>query len=996
MRLFRASLAKVVAASLLGLTGAIMAVVTIGVSPALAVGGGGAGVGAPGATGFGAATSQYRSWWQSGNADARKMTASSLVSEDFGGYHNREAESHFGTIFSNWGNLGPSVRNHYAKVVDNAVLNCQKRNKNKCTNPRVALMGVVQIPKSNGKGGSGFETADGRGWMPAAKLNSIALGSVPNSIGKARWKINNHEIKWDTKLSNGQTIRSLANSQIKNQPGNRTAIVAVVLSNEDFGRKGWRPTWTDYKAFDIKTTSNETTVSPITGIAEYSIHVEGYDGYVKGMSTTPKSYQTPFGSLLAAVNSGKNEWTWNGGHGTEKKTFKNLSSKVLADQRKNDPSGAVSDANANIKAAAEWAIAQTDKMDIDFKIEDAPGVDGMTGKQITEAFKKGGQYKIVKKRKIQTIQFTGMNVDYYRRTLSGYYFNGWASCNEGESGCSYIGKTKDQMAGVVPSHGKNGKDLLNFRIAWKCPAPTGGKNDPYESCIYRGPQPSRGQWEKMAHGPDRTFFVNAIKDKNYRWDGRILWTVQAARNDGPNEGSMTLGRHYKNGFKWLDPNWEREAYAGTNDKNWITTEHFKPAPNSMQSPVVVALQDFAHMNCNKADFDKYVDYVRSLKTPQGDTLLDEGSVKSTKYDGYFNTKLVTDPNPVNVKQQLGSMTTVLLRQPGNTVFKAGDKLTNGKEPTLANWQIQWGSTTWNTSGKNSGQIDPTYTKECPFDCVADTSVVRSNIRKGVANDPQAPGDTRTSNDILAKDAYGVQVWPNKNGQDPDLNGPYKANTSHMQFFRNNEWNYFTVDRWAPASTDGIRYDGGDAKSTTIVRNADGTPWMANGTRLTNMDANAGGWKPLFNGNGNVVNQWASSTNDRFDTKTSNQIGGQATQFRIKSAWATKNGKPLKFNVKWEYEVDNTVRTPTVWKIRNNGTNLDTVSVASVTTVDQTTKVDGKCDSQFNRAGQVYQDHTDYAQQGTGVTHKNTQDVNFEEDNPMKGWFSITFVRATAE
>ena len=945
----------------------------------------GVGSGAGGISGGAGVGGDVRQMWQTGDMDANVMLKELNTSANTSGsgYWPADSARHFNQIFPNWNNSGQSTRAKNADALRRAIEDCKKNSSNKrCDGPRVVTIGILQTTNSkyyNGK------------WGPAA-LASGKNGKLSNIMPNYTWKVNGRNISKNQKLGNNRSVNDAINAALNSDGKSAKGIIFVVVSKNDVSpKKGWKPTWTEYTAFDIKTTSDETTGTPITGIAEYSIHVEGYDGYVKGMSTTPKSYQTPFGGLLAAVNSGKNEWTWNGGHGTGQKTFKNLSSKVLAESRKNDPSGAVRDANANIKAAAEWALAQTDKMDIDFKIEDAPGVDGMTGAQITEAFKKGGQYKIVKKRKIQTIQFTGMNVDYYRRTLSGYYFNGWASCTEGEAGCSYIGKTMDQMAGVVPSHGKNG-DLLNFRIAWKCPSDATG----YASCIYRGPQPSRSQWEKMAHGPDRTFFVNAIKDKNYRWNDRILWTVQAARNDGPNEGSMTLGRHYKDGFKWLDPNWEREAYAGTNDKNWITTEHFKPALNSMQSPVVVALQDFAHMNCNKADFDKYVDYVRSLKTPQGDTLLDEGSVKSTKYDGYFNTKLVTDPNPVNVKQQLGSMTTVLLRQPGNTVFKAGDKLTNGKEPTLVNWQIQWGSTTWNTSGKNSGQIDPTYTKECPFDCVADTSVVRSNIRKGVANDPQAPGDTRTSNDILAKDAYGVQVWPNKNGQDPDLNGPYKANTSHMQFFRNNEWNYFTVDRWAPASTDGIRYDGGDAKSTTIVRNADGTPWMANGTRLTNMDANAGGWKPLFNGNGVVVNQWASSTNDRFDTKTSNQIGGQATQFRIKSAWATKNGKPLKFNVKWEYEVDNTVRTPTVWKIRQTGTNLDTVSVASVTTVDQTTKVDGKCDSQFNRAGQVYQDHTDYAQQGTGVTHKNTQDVNFEEDNPMKGWFSITFVRATAE
>ena len=924
-------------------------------------------------TGGGGASNLKATWWL-GNVPGNEAGMKEVFKIAGNAYHYTVAD---------WGSwTAVKGKNTWTKALNDAIAECNSRGK--CTNPRLVSVGWVQCNS-------------GRWYGPCSGgPGNAALNLKPNGPKYGNKQVGDLSITAMQGLppSNRSVLDEANRARGK---GTNIVVAMVVIGQEAYSpKKGWMPKWADYKAFDIKTTSNETSEDPITGIAEYQIHVEGYDGYVKGMSTKPKSYQTPFGSLLAAVNRGDNEWTWNGEHGTERKTFKNLSSKFLADQRKTDPSGAVRDANKNIKAAAEWALKQTDKMTIDFKIEDAPGVEGMTGKKITEAFKKGGQYKIVKKRKLQTIQFTGMNVDYYRRPLSGYYFDGWQECTN-EKGCGHFGKTAKEMASVVPSVGRDGKTALNYRIAWKCPAPTGGKNDPYENCIYRGPEPSRGEWEKMPHknGPDndRKFYIDAINDPDFRWKGRILWTVQAARNNSPNEGGLTLGRNYSNGFKWLQSNWEREAYAGTNDEAWISTTHFKPAPNAMQSPVVVALQDFAHVNCNKVDFDKYVDHVRSLKTPQGDTLLDEGSVKSTKYDGYFNTKLVTDPNPVNVKQQLGSMTTVLLRQPGNTVFKAGDKLTNGKEPTLVNWQIQWGSTTWNTSGKNSGQIDPTYTKECPFDCVADTSVVRSNIRKGVANDPKAPGDTRTNNDILAKDAYGVQVWPNKNGQDPDLNGPYKANTSHMQFFRNNEWNYFTVDRWAPASTDGIRYDGGDAKSTTIVRNADGTPWMANGTRLTNMDANAGGWKPLFNGNGSVVNQWSSSTNDRFDTNMSNQIGGQATQFRIKSAWATENGKPLKFNVKWEYEVDNTVRTPTVWKIRNNGTNLDTVSV---TTVDQTTKVDGKCDSQFNKTGQVYQDHTDYAQQGTGVTRKNTQDVNFEEDNPMKGWFSITFVRATSE
>lgn len=920
-----------------------------------------------------------RQTWQTGDMDAwamyNELRKSGTVAGTGPGSWPTQSANHYNRIFENWNNMDKSSRASKAEVLRKAITDCGAHSPTgKCNNPRVVTIGILQATDASYHGG----------WGPAI-FAAGKDGKLSNMMPNYTWKVNGQNISKNQKLGNKRSVNDAIVSALNSNGNSPKGILFAVIDKNDVApKKGWKPTWADYTAFDIKTSSNETNVSPVTGVAEYSIQVEGYDGYVKGMASTPKSYQTPFGSLVAAVNSGKNDWTWNGGYGTERRTFHDLSSKVLADRKKDDPSGAVRDANNNIKNAANWAIAQTEKMNIDFKIDDAPGVNGMSGREINELFKKGGQYKIVKKRKLQTINFKGMNVDYWRRPLSGYYFNGWVGCHQGQPGCGHIGKPRPSTAPAT-----RGKDRLGYRIAWKCPSDEKG----YNNCIYKGPVPHRGNWEKLPHdGNDRTFYKKAITNRNFRWGGRILWTIQSVRSS-TTSSTITLGRNYKNGVVWLENGNDREAYAGSDKESWINTTHFKPAPNSMQSPIVVALQDFIHLNCNKADFDRYVGYVRSLRTPQGDTLLDEGSVKSTKFDGYMNTKLVTHADPTQVRQQLGGMTTVLMQQPGNTVFKPGDKLTNGRDPNLVNWRIQWGSTKWNTTGKNSGQIDPTYTKECPFDCVADTSTVRTNIRRGVANDPATPGNTRTDPDTLANDAYGVQVWPNKNGQTPDLNGPYKANTSRMQFFRNNEWNYFTVDRWAPVSANGINYNGSEAKSTTIVRDGNGTPWLANGRRITDMDANVNGWKALFNGTGNIVNQWSHSTGDRFDTKNSIQIGGQATQFRIRSAWATENGRPLRFNVKWEYEADSMVRTPTVWNIRNNGSNLDTVTV---TTTDKAVKVDGKCDSQFNKAGQTYRDHTDYAQQGTGATRVNAQDSAFADNNDMQGWFSITFVRAAGE
>lgn len=958
MRLSKTWLAKGAAVALASLTGVVMAA-TLGAMPAMAVDGGGAGI--SGSAGGGTSTTTLRSWWQGGNADPNKMKARDLVNEGHG-TQNWEARNNFGTIFSNWGNLGDTPREQYSHIVDKAVRDCQRRGK--CSNPRVALMGVVQIPKGIGSGGDGFHTANGADWMPA-ESSDIPLDPVPNK--NMTWTVKGKRVNLDTKLKSGKTIRQLANAQIKS----RTTLVAVVLSDEDIQQQqGWKPKVGTYHAYDVKTTSAQDKPESFTGIAEYAVHAEGYDGYTKGMSTKPKSYQTPFGSLVAALNAGKNEWNWNGAYGTGTCSYKGLNSVEVMGNRKDDPSGAVRDANKNIRAAIKCASEQTDKMNIEFKISDAPGVDGQTGKDINEAFKKGGQYKLVKTRKLQTVTLKGMTVKYHRRPVDGKYFIEWVKCTKEKDGanCGYIGKQKPKKA---PS-------WANIWISWL------GRWGSVEK---------RGNWEELKDGPGRTFYIEAVQH-NKKWqDGKVsrnFWTVQAARaKDG--QGDLTLGRMQPNGkMAWVDPNkFEREAYAGSDDWSWISTNHFRPAPNAMQSPVVIALQDFVHVNCNQDDFNAYVNIVRGLKTPNGDSLLDEGSVVSTRYEGYFNTKLVSSGDPRQVKQQLTSIVKHL-ENSGHKVFKPGDKLTNGQEANLTNFLIQWSTHTYKKGSDNrtAGDIDPVYTKECPFDCVADT--VTSNVRKNTAS----PED-------IAANAYGIKVWPNKNGEDINTSSTaFKANTANMQFFRNNEWNYFTVDQWRPVAGNGITPLNG-AKSTTIVRDPSGTPWLSSdGHLLTEFQGYSGSWKPLFNSGrvgvntGNVRNQWSHSTGDNFDAQDSVQVAGDLTQFRIKSPWATEKDRPLKFNIKWEYEADNTVTVPAKWILQTHG--IDRPDTATLTTVQDKTTVDGKCDSQFQRDGQVYLDHTDSAHEWSGATRQNKPDMQFQQNDPLKGWFGITFVRASAE
>jgi hypothetical protein len=280
---------------------------------------------------------------------------------------------------------------------------------------------------------------------------------------------------------------------------------------------------------------------------------------------------------------------------------------------------------------------------------------------------------------------------------------------------------------------------------------------------------------------------------------------------------------------------------------------------------------------------------------------------------------------------------------------------------------------WSTYGSTAtykASNDPVYTKECPFDCVADPQASTANGSASNVGTNGAKSATTAGMSVFASDDKGNM---------PDSS---TGNSSVMTFFRNNAWNKMSSDVWYPSTGNGISYSGSAAKTTTITKNTDGTPWMVNGSQITKVETSDG--TELFSDDGVASSQVSPTSASAFNGGNAVTLSGQVTSFKIKSTWASDANKPLKFNVKWEYNADNAVNVPSSFTFTGSDQNTTYKSI--------TTTSDGKCYAQYDRTAS-YPDYTDLFHDNTGAKTTNTLDTSL---NSGISYFQVQFVRSTAE
>lgn len=267
-----------------------------------------------------------------------------------------------------------------------------------------------------------------------------------------------------------------------------------------------------------------------------------------------------------------------------------------------------------------------------------------------------------------------------------------------------------------------------------------------------------------------------------------------------------------------------------------------------------------------------------------------------------------------------------------------------------------------------------YDKECAFECTAspveaDGASKRNGAMTNIGNGGMFVEDGRYG--VLAADG---------------------TNNNKFQFFRDNARNNLTMDVWYPVTNGVVSYDGHPAVSTTVTRDADGTPSVTGdrGGKFTVRSGNT----VLFDGKRPTAEQknWALG---EFSNSTGTLLRGLHRTFSVAGSWASDEGLPNILNAKWEYRPQVSTRIYS----HNIGFGAGGERVlGSVRTVS--TAVDGKCYANFGTNKSISTVDEFVANTGTGtINNLDTgllQDSNRVSPEDFQTNLVIEFVRATTE
>lgn len=962
----------------------------------------------------------------------------------------------------------------------NALADCRNRHNGQCVNPKVVAVGWKEVR----------DDSFCKSWAHCIGPEGNKGGLLPGEtwpLFNKDLNVSGNELNTTTPLSSSGSVYSLADNFVN--ANYKTKLVVVVLSKDDYEQKGWYPVYHPHKRVDVASANKISTHKFAPCAAYYYMTATGIDGYVRGMATKTTKYQTPYGKLYDAVQTGG---TWKSASG---KTYGPFTGNWAMDDAK----------LRELEEARNVSCDETQKMTITYNFGDAvagssdKGFDGTDksdekkggdGVVITlkgsdfdskedflKAYAKGGIYKVVKAKKEATITGKTTDVKYFYRKSNWFEFVGWRECKKGDvisqdmmglggwsvnpdvinhwsnnndNKCGYIGMSKPIGA---PRYGGS----IDMRDDYNN-SNTHATADGRDHGFYGGDPYSNGYYETSAKwieaNDKEANDIKSLKDVMYlggehreltavfnrgyatkfRCGGVEVTAAQVGQNQDMNtqKNCEAVDWAFQNDILGV---WQAETVNGKNTGKLVLkwspggkeafqngmplrgsaestlNSQLHPVSNRFQSVVTMAYQDFVNMNCNKTDFEAYVNTVRAQQSTLG---LDGGMILQVDMDTKFNQTAHTGVITRDDANRLGwkTLAEITPRVMSSTHIN-GSTWVNGlkaEDVMGPDGKVdgQTAVTYASTSGKYwvgyNADLDPIYSKECPFDCTADQGQTgNATVKNNVTDAKNSPTDEDKANGatgvkVRATDARGNVVPDDK-----------ATNTANMVFFRNGEWNKFVVDVYAPVTGGNnagqVSYDGKPAKSTIVTRDPNGTTWFAkdSGTQLTFMQAKQGdSYRDIFTGNDNgekdYENQLQSKTANGSTKGISVVLTGQVNDFNIKSTWATESGLPLKFQAKWEYDADVHVSIPDSVSFTGSGTpNGNHGAGATWKTV--ATTVDGKCLSQQNTHTPT-PDTTQLNHDSSGSGRVDVDDRTFRKDGesgiPQRGWFQVTFVRATAE
>lgn len=336
--------------------------------------------------------------------------------------------------------------------------------------------------------------------------------------------------------------------------------------------------------------------------------------------------------------------------------------------------------------------------------------------------------------------------------------------------------------------------------------------------------------------------------------------------------------------------------------------------------------------------------------------------------GYDTPKMVSFWEKIIAHCNEEGMNAVRAKLGGNASSASSDKNTGAVVTKTFTDATQARSSMGGLLGESTGAFAETrdkgfFDKECPFTCTPETST-SSSVPEGSTNVSETGPD--------------------------------------MTLFRDNEVKNFTVDRWVPTSSNGVTFDSKQkAVSTTVVVDRNGTPSVT-GTDSSGKESGSakivgydstGKEVKLFGFNKDASDSAANQKNWSVNTKSNlyaATVQGEITSFGARANWASDDGKPVKLNIKWEYQPS--VSTPV--SVSKSGFSSTAGALPGGANDQVSVPVQGKCYAHFNRPGSdaTYTDTTKIFHDNTGSGSTNELDKNIIDD--ITSQITLTFVRST--
>jgi hypothetical protein len=148
---------------------------------------------------------------------------------------------------------------------------------------------------------------------------------------------------------------------------------------------------------------------------------------------------------------------------------------------------------------------------------------------------------------------------------------------------------------------------------------------------------------------------------------------------------------------------------------------------------------------------------------------------------------------------------------------------------------------------------------------------------------------------------------------------------------------------------------------------------------------------MFYSNDTIGNFMSPTAQSIYEAPNNGTVSGEQNIFKIRAAWASDSNNPLKFDVSWEFDAQNSVNVPTTAGFGANGA----LAASNIKETSMKATSDGRC-WYISKVSGYPSDTTSVAHDYSGYGSSVFSNSNNPIFSGFKSGFNVTFIRSSSE